>query len=75
MATPNPNVRAPPSEVDIIVVGGGAAGCIVAGRLAKADPSLQIAIIEAGQVSLVLFFPRFVGMFGSIVFSCYSSAG
>lgn len=28
---------------------GGAAGSVVAGRLAKADPTLQIAIIEAGQ--------------------------
>jgi alcohol oxidase len=47
-----------PSEVDIIVAGGtifatalmigGAAGCVLAGRLAKADPSLQILIIESG---------------------------
>lgn len=27
-------------EVDIIIAGGGAAGCVVAGRLAAADPSL-----------------------------------
>ncbi|KAK4699218.1 alcohol oxidase, partial [Phenoliferia sp. Uapishka_3] len=40
---------APPIEVDVIIVGGGAAGCVVAGRLAKAEPTLQIAIIEAGQ--------------------------
>lgn len=58
---------APPTEVDVIILGGaspllvcavldltaatnpgGAAGCVVAGRLAKADPSLSIAIIEAG---------------------------
>ncbi|KAF3913551.1 hypothetical protein ABW20_dc0104379 [Dactylellina cionopaga] len=37
-----------PSEVDIIVAGGGAAGCTLAARLAKADPSLSILIIEAG---------------------------
>jgi alcohol oxidase len=51
-----------PSEVDIIVAGGtifitaliigGAAGCVLAGRLAKADPSLQILIIEAGVNNL-----------------------
>ncbi|KAM0750414.1 alcohol oxidase [Meredithblackwellia eburnea MCA 4105] len=39
---------APPTEVDVIVVGGGAAGAIVAGRLAKADKNLQVAVIEAG---------------------------
>ncbi|SGZ28435.1 BQ5605_C027g10336 [Microbotryum silenes-dioicae] len=38
----------PPSEVDIVFVGGGAAGCVAAGRLAKANPDLQIAIVEAG---------------------------
>jgi alcohol oxidase len=27
---------------------GGASGCVIAGRLAKADPSLQILIIESG---------------------------
>ncbi|KAL8280693.1 hypothetical protein RQP46_007016 [Phenoliferia psychrophenolica] len=43
---------APPTEVDVIIVGGGAAGCVVAGRLAKADPTLTIAIIEAGQNNL-----------------------
>ncbi|KAK1835752.1 GMC oxidoreductase-domain-containing protein [Podospora conica] len=36
-------------EVDIIVVGGGSAGCIVAGRLAAADPNLSILLIEGGR--------------------------
>ncbi|KAH7146719.1 alcohol oxidase-like protein [Dactylonectria estremocensis] len=36
-------------EVDVIIVGGGTAGCIVAGRLAGADPSLSILVIEQGQ--------------------------
>lgn len=27
-------------EVDIIIAGGGTAGCVVAGRLAAADPNL-----------------------------------
>ncbi|KAF8164001.1 GMC oxidoreductase-domain-containing protein [Pholiota molesta] len=33
---------------DIIFAGGGAAACITAGRLAAADPSLKILIVEAG---------------------------
>ncbi|KAH6880627.1 alcohol oxidase-like protein [Thelonectria olida] len=36
-------------EVDIIIAGGGTAGCIVAARLATADPSLSILVIERGQ--------------------------
>ncbi|KAF8968466.1 alcohol oxidase [Flammula alnicola] len=37
-----------PDEVDIIVCGGGPAGCVVAGRLAYADPSLKVMLIEGG---------------------------
>ncbi|KAF2134721.1 GMC oxidoreductase [Dothidotthia symphoricarpi CBS 119687] len=36
------------SEVDIIIAGGGTAGCIIAGRLAEADPDLSILVIEGG---------------------------
>ncbi|CAE7174359.1 hypothetical protein PTNB73_02651 [Pyrenophora teres f. teres] len=36
------------NEVDIIIAGGGTAGCIVAGRLAEEDPSLSILVIEGG---------------------------
>ncbi|OQO03139.1 hypothetical protein B0A48_11394 [Cryoendolithus antarcticus] len=35
-------------EVDVIIAGGGLAGCVVAGRLAEADPSLSILIVEQG---------------------------
>ncbi|OTA99470.1 putative alcohol oxidase [Hypoxylon sp. CI-4A] len=35
-------------EVDVIIVGGGATGCIVASRLSDADPGLHILIIESG---------------------------
>ena len=48
-----------PTEVDIIIAGGsplqtstnigGATGCVVAGRLARADPTLQILIVESGN--------------------------
>ncbi|KAI1861939.1 hypothetical protein JX265_009442 [Neoarthrinium moseri] len=34
--------------VDVIIAGGGSAGCIVAARLADADPKLSILIIEGG---------------------------
>lgn len=36
------------SEVDVIIAGGGTAACIVAGRLAEADPKLSVLVIEAG---------------------------
>ncbi|RYP04331.1 hypothetical protein DL764_004524 [Monosporascus ibericus] len=35
-------------EVDVIIAGGGTAGCIVAARLADADPNLSILVIEGG---------------------------
>ncbi|KAJ7583061.1 GMC oxidoreductase-domain-containing protein [Mycena floridula] len=37
-----------PDEVDVIVCGGGPAGCVVAGRLAYADPNLKVMLIEGG---------------------------
>ncbi|KAI0383333.1 putative alcohol oxidase [Hypomontagnella monticulosa] len=36
-------------EVDVIIAGGGTAGCIVAARLGDADPDLSILVIEGGQ--------------------------
>ncbi|KAI1207668.1 GMC oxidoreductase [Annulohypoxylon truncatum] len=35
-------------EVDVIIAGGGTAGCIIAGRLAEADPELSILVVEGG---------------------------
>ncbi|KAJ3578754.1 hypothetical protein NPX13_g1819 [Xylaria arbuscula] len=37
------------SEVDIIVVGGGTTGCIVASRLADRHPNLSILVVEGGR--------------------------
>ncbi|KAJ4405545.1 hypothetical protein N0V82_010302 [Gnomoniopsis sp. IMI 355080] len=36
-------------EVDVIIIGGGTAGCVVASRLAEADPGLSILLIKGGQ--------------------------
>ncbi|KFZ19473.1 hypothetical protein V502_03637 [Pseudogymnoascus sp. VKM F-4520 (FW-2644)] len=36
-------------EVDVIIAGGGTAACIVASRLAAADPDLSILLIEGGK--------------------------
>ncbi|KAF9219422.1 alcohol oxidase [Gyrodon lividus] len=39
------------SEFDIIFAGGGTTACVIAGRLAAADPSLKILVVESGQHS------------------------
>ncbi|RYP76410.1 hypothetical protein DL771_001849 [Monosporascus sp. 5C6A] len=36
-------------EVDVIIVGGGTAGCIIASRLADGHPKLSILVIESGR--------------------------
>lgn len=40
------------TEVDVIIAGGGTAGCIVASRLAEADARLSVLVIEQGADSL-----------------------
>ncbi|KAI0629903.1 alcohol oxidase-like protein [Trametes polyzona] len=39
------------STYDVIIAGGGTAGCVLAGRLAAADPLLSILVIEAGPTT------------------------
>ncbi|KAI0369247.1 alcohol oxidase-like protein [Pilatotrama ljubarskyi] len=41
----------PQATYDIIIAGGGTCGCILAGRLAAADPSLSILLVEAGPTT------------------------
>ncbi|CAI4215920.1 unnamed protein product [Parascedosporium putredinis] len=45
-----PLSQLPPNldEVDVIIAGGGTAGCVVASRLSDADPNLSILVIEGG---------------------------
>ncbi|KAK5988794.1 Alcohol oxidase [Cladobotryum mycophilum] len=35
--------------VDVIIAGGGTAGCVIAARLSDANPNLSILVIEGGQ--------------------------
>ena len=34
-------------KYDVVIVGGGAAGCVLAGRLA-ANPQISVLLLEAG---------------------------
>ena len=52
----------PPSEADYVVVGGGSAGCALAGRLAAAGKS--VVLIEAGKDDRKNFLVNKPGMIG-----------
>ncbi|PPQ69188.1 hypothetical protein CVT25_006966 [Psilocybe cyanescens] len=44
------------ASYDVIFAGGGASACVTAGRLAEADPSLKILVLEAGSHSKDLYY-------------------
>ncbi|KAK7754531.1 hypothetical protein SLS62_003551 [Diatrype stigma] len=61
-------------EVDIVIAGGGSAGCVVAGRLSEAAPDLSILLIESGpnnegdpHVTYPAFFLNHMDPFGKYV--------
>ncbi|KAI5787780.1 hypothetical protein FPQ18DRAFT_344911 [Pyronema domesticum] len=41
-------------EPDVIICGGGTAACIIAGRLARGNPTLNVLLIEAGENSYLV---------------------
>ncbi|KAK0648237.1 GMC oxidoreductase-domain-containing protein [Cercophora newfieldiana] len=41
-------------NIDVLIAGGGTAGCIVAARLTEADPELSILVIEGGANNIGL---------------------
>ncbi|KAF8583555.1 GMC oxidoreductase [Ramaria rubella] len=53
MSSPNiiSNAAQVKGEYDFIIVGGGTAGCTVAGRLAEISPNISVLVIEAGKSS------------------------
>ncbi|KAF7791621.1 hypothetical protein EIP86_002639 [Pleurotus ostreatoroseus] len=49
-AAPQPIVRTVPDAFDYIVIGGGAAGLVLAERLSR-DPNITVAVLEAGYLA------------------------
>ena len=52
-------------EYDVIIVGGGTAGCVLANRL-SADGKWSVAVVESGESSLKVLFSTMPGGYGKI---------
>ena len=50
---------------DIVIVGGGSAGCALAGRLSE-DPALRVALVEAGPSDATRWVTVPAGLVGTV---------
>lgn len=54
-----------PDRADIVIVGGGSAGCVLAARLSE-DPSLRVTLLEAGQPTRYRWIDIPIGYFKTV---------